>query len=244
MTAPLVPVEILSIYFVHNNRVNLPANLAKCPPDMKNAILGIKDDLQARGINLFLSDLFRSHDMQLQAHIENAKKGIVSPLPGGSLHEGGRAFDLDLEALLKNGIINLAQFWEIAAQRGLVPIIATPDSSKSEAWHFECRGSHSKVRQYYREGKGGTAVKPYQAMAASTILAIGEKVDRFQNQKAALIQSALIRLGHELGALDGSIGNKTRNALAEAGVPFTDESTMLAQLEDQLRQKFPEEFQV
>src|ERR1043166_8015375 len=141
MTAPLVPVEILSIYFVHNNRVNLPANLAKCPPDMKNAILGIKDDLQARGINLFLSDLFRSHDMQLQAHIENAKKGIFSPLPGGSMHEGGRAFDLDLKALLNDDTITLWESWEIAGQRGLVLILATPDSSQSEAWHFECRGS-------------------------------------------------------------------------------------------------------
>lgn len=181
--------------------------------------------------------------MQLQAHNENAQIGVFSPLPGGSLHEAGRAFDLDLEALLKDEIITLEDFWEIARHRGLVPIIASPDPGKSEAWHFECRGSHAKVRQYYLDGKGGSILKPYQAMAASAILAIGEKVDRFQNQKAAAIQSALIRLGHELGALDGSIGNKTKNALAEANVPFTDEDTMSAKLGEQLRQKFPEEFQ-
>ena len=244
MTAPLVPVEILSIYFTHNNRINLPKAFAKCAPDMKKAILGLKDDLAALGIDLFLSDLFRSHDMQLQAHVENAKKHIFSPLPGGSLHEGGRAFDLDLKALLKGGVITLARFWEIAAQRGLVPIIAEPDSDQDEAWHFECRGSHARVRQYYREGKGGTVLKAYEAMAASTILAIGEKVDRFQNQKAASIQSALIRLGHELGALDGGIGSKTKTALAAANVPLSSEDTMLAQLEGQLRQKFPAEFEV
>jgi hypothetical protein len=82
--------------------------------------------------------------MQLQAHNENAQIGVFSPLPGGSLHEAGRAFDLDLEALLKDEIITLEDFWGIARHRGLVPIIASPDPGKSEAWHFECRGSHAQ----------------------------------------------------------------------------------------------------
>jgi D-alanyl-D-alanine carboxypeptidase len=242
MPSPLLPIEIPSIYFVHGNRVNLPERMAKCTPDMKRATLKIKDELAARGINLFLSDMFRSHDLQLQAHNENAQKGIFSPLPGGSMHEAGRAFDLDLDALLKNHVLSLADFWEIAADNGLSPIIGAPDPSKSEAWHFDCRGSHGRVRQYYRDGKGGNNMKPYEAMAASAILAIDVKVDRFHNQNAAKIQSSLIRLGHELGPLDGSIGNKTRNALAAAGITATDETTILADLEEQLKQAFPEEF--
>ncbi len=86
-------------------------------------------------------------------------------------------------------------------------------------------------------------MKAYEAMAASAILAIGVQVDRFQNQKAAAIQSALIRLDHELGALDGVVGEKTRNALSDAGVPESDENTMLSSLEEQLRANFPEEFE-
>ena len=243
MSAPLVSIEIPSIYFdSHNNRKNLPARMAQCTPDMRRAALDLRMDLAGRGVELFLSDMFRSFDMQLQAHIENAKKGVFSPRPGGSLHEAGRAFDLDLTALLADNILKLSDFWEIARQRGVVPIIGAPDSSKSEAWHFECRGSHALVRQYYVEGKGGQNMKPYQAMAASSILAIGVKVERFQNQKAAAIQSALIRLGHELGPLDGGIGQKTRNALAAAGIQQADEQTMLNDLEGQLRQRFPEEF--
>ena len=85
-------------------------------------------------------------------------------------------------------------------------------------------------------------MKAYEAMAASSILAIGVQVDRFQNQKAAGIQSGLIRLGHELGELDGSIGSKTRDALAAAGISETDPDAILGQLEQQLRQKFPQEF--
>ena len=85
-------------------------------------------------------------------------------------------------------------------------------------------------------------MKPYEAMAASAILWIGVQVDRFQNQNAAKIQSALIRLGHELGALDGAIGNKTRDAIAAAGITATAEPDILAALEERLKQTFPEEF--
>jgi len=243
MPSPLLPIEIPSIYFdKHNNRKNLPARMAQCTPDTKKGVFSIQAALAAKGIDLFLSDMFRSHDMQLQAHIENAKKGVFSPLPGGSMHEAGRAFDLDLEALLKNDVLSLADFWEIAEANGFFPIIDEPNKSKKEAWHFDCRGSHGIVREYYLDGKGGSNMKPYTAMAASAILSIGVQVDRFQNQNAAKIQSALIRLGHELGPLDGSIGTKTRNALAAAGIADTGENQILAGLEEKLKQAFPDEF--
>ncbi len=243
MPTPLVPVEILSTYFDKNKqRVNLFPRLAQCTPDTKTAVMDVKAELDAMGIQLFLSDMFRSHDMQLQAHVENAKKGVFSPLPGGSMHEAGRAIDLDLDALLAGGVLTLKGFWEIADRHGFFPIVGQPNPGLKEAWHFDHRGSHNNVRQYYVDGKGGSEMKPYQAMAASAILAIGVNVDRFQNQKGAAIQGALIRLGHELGALDGDIGNNTRKALDEAGVPFDTEDAMLSALETQLHQRFPEEF--
>jgi hypothetical protein len=243
MKTPLQPIEILSVYFdKQKNRKNLPDRMAQCTPDTKRAVLRIREVLKDKGIDLFLSDMFRSHDMQLQAQMDNAKKGIFSPPPGGSMHEAGRAIDLDLDALLKAKILKLEDFWEIAKDNGMFPIISEPDPKKSESWHFDCRGSHGKVRQYYLEGKGGNNMKPYKAMAASAILAIGVQVDQFTNQTAAAIQSALIRLGHEIGALDGSIGTKTKNALTAAGVPLSDEGTMLSSLENQLRAEFPNEF--
>ena len=245
MPAPMQKIDILSIYFDKptNTRLKLPKRMAQCAPDTKKAVLKIRDELSLNGIDLFLSDMFRSYDMQLQAHIENAKKGIFSPLPGGSMHEAGRAFDLDLSALLKDNVLSLADFWEIAAAHGVSPIVGTPNKNLKEAWHFECRGSHAKVRQYYRDGKGGNNMQSYEAMAASAILAIGVQVDRFNNQKAAAIQSALIRLGHEPGPLDGAIGQKTRNALAAAGIADGPVDAMLLPLEERLKQTFPEDYE-
>lgn len=244
MTAPLNEIAITSVY--KNNagqRVPLPKRMARCTPDMEAALRAVGAELTQHGGHLFLSDLFRSYDMQLQSHMDfvNGKKKAFSPPPGGSLHEAGRALDLDLDHLG----IKLADFWDVASPHGLLPIIVAPTAGVSESWHFDCRGSHQLVYDYYKSGQGNNFTKPYAAMAASAILAIGVKVDRFgQNQTAAAIQSALIRLGQTLGNMDGSIGSNTRKALDAVGVPFMDLPTMLTVLEGLLRQKFPQEYEV
>jgi D-alanyl-D-alanine dipeptidase len=244
MTAPLNEITITSVY--KNNagqRLPLPKRMAHCTPDMEAALRAVSAELMQHGGRLFLSDLFRSYDMQLQSHMDfvNGKKKAFSPPPGGSLHEAGRALDLDLDNLG----IKLADFWELARPHGLLPIIDKPTAGVSESWHFDCRGSHQIVYDYYKSGKGDNFKKPYAAMAASAILAIGVKVDKFgQNQTAAAIQSALIRLGQDLGNIDGSLGTKTRKALDAVGVPFTDLSPMLTALEGLLRQRFPQEYEV
>ena len=161
-------------------------------------------------------------------------------MPGGSFHEAGRAFDLDLSAIK----IPLADFWVIAAKYGVVPIIDQPKTNVSEAWHFDCRGSHQVVYKYYSEGKGNN-FKPYTAAAASGILSIGVNVDAFgSNQIQAAIQSCLIRLGKEIGNIDGQIGRRSQQALKELNVPFniSNLSDMLLQAENLIQQKFPAEF--
>ena len=95
MTAPLVKATVLSIYKVSGHRVLMPERMARATPDLKRAMYAIRDALRARGGDLVLSDLFRSYDMQLQAHLDftSGKKSAFSPAPGGSMHESGRAFD-------------------------------------------------------------------------------------------------------------------------------------------------------
>lgn len=243
MKTPLIPISILSIYKNKlGDAVMLPSRMAQCTPDLYNAVMGISADLQKKGGKLILSDMFRSYDMQTQAHNDyvSKKKKAYSPPPGGSFHEAGRAFDLDLNALK----IPLADFWKIAAKYGMVPIISQPKTSLSEAWHFDCRGSHQKVYDYYAAGKA-TNFKPYTAAAASAILAAGIRVDAFgPNQTQAQIQSCLIRLGKEIGGIDGQIGRKTRMALEELNISFTpaDPGLMLLQAEDLVQAKFPVEF--
>ncbi|MFN8288441.1 MAG: hypothetical protein U0V74_16910 [Chitinophagales bacterium] len=243
MKSPLLPIDIISIY---KNRVGdllpLPARMAKCTPDTYNAIFKIAADVKKKGGRLVLSDLFRSYDMQVQSHQDyiSGKKSAFSPAPGGSFHEAGRAFDMDLSAMK----MPLADFWTIAAKYGVYPIIDKPKTSTSEAWHFDCRGSHQIVYQYYADGKGKN-FKPYTAAAASGILAIGVHVDAFgDNQKQAAIQSCVIRLGKVIGNMDGLIGRKTQQAIEELGIAFTpnDPDTMLVQLENKIQQQFPAEF--
>jgi hypothetical protein len=244
MSAPLVEVDFMSVYKNSTGqRLRLPKRMALCTPDMEAAVRGLAAELTQRGGSLFLSDLFRSYDMQLQSHMDfvNGKKTAFSPAPGGSMHEAGRALDLDLESLG----LPLRQFWEIARPYGLSPIIDRPMAGVSESWHFDCRGSHQIVYDYYKRGGGTNFPKPYTAMAASAILAIGVKVDKFgQNQAAAAVQSALVRLGQSIGNIDGSIGKMTRAALDAVGVQFAEPETMLVALDALVRQAFPQEYEV
>jgi hypothetical protein len=258
MRTPTVTADVLSIYKVAGIRVILPDHLNKPTPDMRDAIVAIRDEVRARGRDLVLSDLFRTHDMQLQAALHyqaqldaGVKDPPFSPMPVGSMHEAGRAFDLslaDLKLTTKKNDPNpffLKDFWDIAAKFGVVPIINKPDdSSVNEAWHFDCPGSHQIVRDYYA-AKKATGFVPYKAMAISGVLALGLPVDDFKDrQKEAAMQSGLIRLGFELGPIDGFIGVKTRGALEQAGITFTTVEETLQAVEDQLQLKFPGEYKV
>lgn len=243
MKTPLVRIEILSIYEHRGERILLPKRMAQCTPDTQAAIDRIADDVHTAGGKLYLSDLFRSYDMQLQAHLDwkTGKKKAFSPPPGGSMHEAGRAFDLSLKDLK----VKLNDFWQIAQKYGVSPIIGSPDPRKNEAWHFECRGSHAKVYAYYKAGKGTNFREPYRAMAASCLLAIGVEVNKFgTRQKVAYLQSCLVRLGHELGNIDGYVGVNTKTALVAASLDTDDLDAAIAGVEAQLQELHPEEFRI
>lgn len=243
MKTAVLPIDIISIYKnSFGDCVPLPSRMALCTSDTYTAISNISAAVSEKGGKLILSDLFRSYDMQAQSHQDyiSGRKKAFSPPPGGSFHEAGRAFDIDLDSIK----IKLSEFWAIAAQFGVQPIIKEPKINVSEAWHFDCRGSHQIVYDYYCEGKG-TNFKPYTAAAASAILSIGVKVDIFRtNQIQAAMQSGIIRLGKEIGNIDGQIGRRTQNALEELGVAFEidNPAKMLLEVENMVQQKFPSEF--
>jgi D-alanyl-D-alanine dipeptidase len=215
--------------------------MAWCTPDMFTALVRLDAEIHKRGGRLVLSDLFRTYDMQLQAHLDwkTGKKSAYSPPPGESMHEAGRAFDLDLGKLG----VELPEFWKIARACGLEPIIAEPDSSASEAWHFDCRGSHDFVYKHYI-GLPSPNMKPYTAMSVSAVLALGGRVDRFVGREdAAAIQCMLIRLAFDPGLVDGAIGTRTRKALTDAGVTWADPVSMRRELDAWTHAAFPMEYQ-
>lgn len=241
MPAILVKPLVLSIYEVSGHRVLLPERMAHATPDMKAALYGLRKDLRSGAGDLVLSDLFRSYDMQLQAHLDYAtgKKKAYSPPPGGSLHEAGRAFDIDLDSVK----MALPAFWEVAGHRGIVPIIDKPDPKVPECWHFECRGSHQKVKAYYEAGKGSNFDDAYHAMAASAIVAVGLPHDRFKGcEDVAYLQSALIRLGRDVGNMDGQVGPKTIAGLQALGIGATATPERISAVDALLWQAFPAEF--
>ena len=211
-----------SIYKVNGSRVSVPSRMAWCTPDTYTALFGIQNYLAQDypESQLILSDLYRSHDMQLQAHLDytSGKKKAYSPPPGGSMHECGRAFDLSLDDLLKKPL-NLAEFWTIAKAHGVVPIIVSPRSGAREAWHFECRGSHQLVYDYYRTQLARTNMSPYEAMVTSALLDTGHfestrlSLRTDQHVTVAVLQSSLIRLGFDPGVIDGLEGPRTREAV-------------------------------
>jgi hypothetical protein len=233
LLTPLIPVTVASIY----NHSALPSRMAKCTPDTAVAIQGVVDDLRALGHDLRLSDLFRSYEMQRRANLDyvEGRKTAFSPPPGGSMHEAGRAMDIDLTSVG----VSLEEFWGIARGRGFFPIIDAPIASRSESWHFDCRGSHEAVYKYVHEGKAGASIPPYTQMARSGILAIGVQVDGLPDQTVGTLQAALIRLGFDPGRIDGVMGDRTLAAMRDAAIDPDDPvgSATLA-----LKARFPLEY--
>lgn len=69
MKTPLVHIEMPSVYEKSGTRILLPERMARCTTDTYAALFAIKAAIEQRGGRLYLSDLFRSYDMQLQAHL-------------------------------------------------------------------------------------------------------------------------------------------------------------------------------
>ena len=229
MLTPLVPVNLPSIY----NQQPLPARMARASKDFAIALA----QLSEKRPGLRWSDLFRSYEMQKQANLDylQGRKKAFSPPPGGSLHEAGRAMDIDLSTIG----MSLAEFWAFLKPLGMVPIINKPDAGMSEAWHFEYRGSHQLVYDYAASGNVRADISPYKQAAASAILGLGIHVDQVRDQNVAMIQSALIRLGYDAGPIDGDPGGRTVAALQQAGATLDTAEGVLG---PRLQEKFPQEF--
>jgi hypothetical protein len=229
----LVDIEIASIY----DHGPLPRGLARCAPDTRVAIFSLAHAMNNRGRKLRVSDLFRSREYQREAHNQwlMGRKRAYSPPPGGSLHEAGRAMDIDLGA---TGM-PLADFWKMAAEFGFTPAIDVPDARLPKAWHFDHRGSHGAVFEYVRSGKAGGKLSPYRQMAISAALAAGVEVDGCGDRTIAELQSGLIRLGHDPGPIDGIVGPRTRLAAVHFGAAL---ELACNRVEAELRIRWPQEF--
>jgi hypothetical protein len=100
------------------------------------------------------------------------------------------------------------------------------------------------VYDYYASGKGKN-FQPYQAMSASAIIAVNISHAAFEGKlREAAIQFHLVKLGYEIGNVDGLIGQKTMTALTQAGLQGVDIDNALVELENRVQSLFPDEYRV
>lgn len=183
-------------------------------PDFFHALKQLDEMVTLTRGKLHIIDLYRSWEVQAEnreKYLSGKKRAYVAK-PGGSFHNAGRAVDIKLELLQFEGVDRddwLEVLWDIAEPIGFKPIIRNPDMDASEAWHFDFPGK--EWEKAYKELN-------YSEVAKCCVLDVDAWDPNESNEKVQkmFVQSQLIRLGHwEIGKVDGIIGAKTNQALAE-----------------------------
>ncbi len=182
----------------------LPLRMAKLVRPAAEALRQVFEDVVREGGTLYISDMFRSAAQQQRAHEDwkSGRKTAFSPPSCNSVHEAGRAIDIDA---FDTGIGH-ARMRAILNRHGWVHIV---DSlTGPECWHYEFR----EPRWEAYKGEHG-----YAAMARAMKEEIGNTVglDRAERAKGDVqwLQAALNRLlGLDL-EVDGLYGEGTREAV-------------------------------
>lgn len=133
-------------------------------------------------------------------------KADVVARPGYSWHNAGRAVDISIRNLKFPGVPDdkkLDLLWELARPLGFRPIIKTPDEYASEAWHHDFMGPWAGL--FNRRGD-------YAEAAMAACLDIGKT--GYGRDTEREIQAHLHRLGIDVGAIDGILGQRSRSGLA------------------------------
>lgn len=127
--------------------------------------------------------------------------------PGKSMHNGGRAVDLNTGSMLNAlGGQYLDAFWPTARRHGFTPIIAAPTEGVSESWHFDHKGIWQRVFDTLGYEQGILAANCAVGGAGS-----------FQSPERR-VQAHIVRLGKNIGDIDGNLGPRSRSALTELGI--------------------------
>lgn len=222
----LVPINILSIY----NNGPLPTGMAWLTPDAAEGLAAVAADLQARGCCFRLSDAYRSSADQARAHSDylNGRKKAYSPPAGYSMHEAGRAIDIDLASLIAPSkvpagfkVIEENQLRQVLMVHGWVPISEAGNPHTvdiKESWHFEFRGPFQAV--YDAElARSGDHKRAYTAMAKAAIAALdrvkspvwklGDRGQFVRDLQRQLVALHLL----EPSKIDGEFGPVTEKAV-------------------------------
>ncbi len=199
----LKPIIIPSIYKNSaGHRLVLPRRMAFLNSDAADSVHALNSHMITIDANFYLSDAYRTREMQEKARNDYVagRKKSYSPPPGESIHEAGRAMDIDVESLS----IPLSRFWEISMFYGWRPIISVPDSNRLECWHFEYLA--------YWCGKPSDAL-PFRRCAVLEAYLENNVRALPERERWFLLQGYLKLMGLYNLKIDGMPGSGTRGAI-------------------------------
>jgi len=197
-----------------------------CTADTAAALLALHEAVQSAGGDFRVTELHRDVAVQQAARAKydrwvaagkpkpgtsgfnaSTMKAAFVATPGRSMHNAGRAIDVNLGVLKFPGVAadkQLDKLWELAKACGWSPVIRAADEKASEAWHFDCWGDLHGIRD--RLG--------YEQAAFAGALFVGHA--GHGTSWASVTQALLQRAGKDIGPIDGAFGPKSRAALASA----------------------------
>lgn len=184
----------------------LPASMSKLVEEAAISLKKVYEEVVKAGGHLYISDMFRSAIMQQKAHEDwkMGRKSSYSPPACSSVHEAGRAIDIDA---YDTGIGH-KKVREILNANGWTNIVET--LTGSECWHYEFR---SKKWEEYRKKYD------YKAMARAMKEEIGNlagiKQAKKDEEEIKWLQESLNKiLGTKL-VVDGNFGLTTKDTVMQ-----------------------------
>ena len=184
----------------------LPQRMAKLVKPAAQALQQVYKDIVAEGGHLFISDMFRSFAEQQKAHEDwkSGRKSAFSPPACNSVHESGRAMDIDAF----DTVIGHKRVREILIKHGWVNIVQT--LTGNECWHYEFR---EEKWETFKQNHG------YEAMARGMKEEIGTVKDvakaEAKKDDVKLLQTALNKVMGTNLEIDGIYGEATREAVRD-----------------------------
>lgn len=182
----------------------LPKHMAKLVRPAAEALQKVYADIVQEGGHLYISDMFRSAEMQQKAHEDwkSGRKKDYSPPACSGVHESARAIDIDA---FDTGIGH-KRVREILNRHGWVNIVKT--LTGSECWHYEFREDRW---EHYKQQHG------YAAMARAMKDEIGNLVGLEEavagEGEVKWLQAGLNRLLGLNLTVDGVYGAATKQAV-------------------------------
>ena len=184
----------------------MPERLAKIVRPAAEALQKVYKSVVDAGGHLYISDMFRDAEQQHKAHMDylSGRKSSFSPDTCSSVHEAGRAIDIDA---FDTGIGH-QKVRAILNAHGWVNI--TPSLTGTECWHYEFREPRW---EQYKAKHGYAAMAHAMKEEIGNVLGADEAQAGIEDTK--WLQDSLNKLLGLHLAVDGVYGDQTKGAVTQ-----------------------------